>query len=55
MEQAVSFKDSLTASDYKALKYIDGLYTEEEYTVIKAERQGYRDRINELASLDESL
>ncbi len=52
-------KDALTASDYKALKYIDGLYTEEEYAVIKAERQGYRDRINELEeeleSLDESV
>lgn len=49
-------KDALTDSDYKALKYVDGLYTEEEYAVIKAERQGYRDRINELeeelASLD---
>ena len=51
-----ALKDALQESDYKALKYIDGLYTEEEYAIIKAERQGHRDRINELeeelASLD---
>ena len=50
-----ALKDALTESDYKALKYIDGLYTEEDYAVIKAERQSYRDKINaleeELASL----
>ncbi len=49
-------KDALFSTDYKTLKYVDGLYTEEEYAIIKAERQGHRDRINaleeELPSLD---
>lgn len=58
-DEMQSAKEALYNSDYKALKYIDGLYTEEEYAEIKAERQALRDKINalevELASLDENL
>lgn len=41
-------KSKLAATDYKAIKYMEGFYTEEEYTSIKAERQSWRDEINEL-------
>lgn len=38
----------LAQSDYKALKHADGALSDEEYGPIQAERQGFRDRINEL-------
>lgn len=38
----------LTATDYKAIKYAEGLISEADYAPIKAERQALRDRINEL-------
>lgn len=41
-------KALLMESDYKALKYAEGWLTEEEYAPIKAERQRWRERINEL-------
>ncbi len=41
-------KSLLSLSDYKAIKYAEGLLTDEEYAPIKAERQALRDRINEL-------
>ena len=41
-------KTELAATDYKALKYMEGWLSEEEYAPIKAERQTLRDRINAL-------
>ena len=41
-------KQKLKDTDYKAIKYAEGQLTEEEYASTKAERQGWRDRINEL-------
>ena len=41
-------KLQLQQSDYKAIKYAEGLLTEEEYAPIKAERQAMRDEINRL-------
>ena len=46
--QIMALKEELAASDYKAIKYAEGLITAEEYEPIKAERQALRDRINEL-------
>ena len=47
-------KTQLQQTDYKAIKYAEGLISEEEYAPIKAERQSIRDQINELeASLAE--
>ena len=47
-------KKQLDDTDYKAIKYAEGLISEEEYAPIKAERQSIRDQINELeASLVE--
>lgn len=41
-------KDLLFKSDYKAIKYAEGLMLESEYAPIKAERQSWRDEINRL-------
>ena len=44
-------KKQLSDTDYKAIKFAEGQISEEEYASVKAERQGYRDRINELEGL----
>ena len=44
-------KKLLSDTDYKAIKYAEGQISEEEYSEIKSERQGYRDRINYLEGL----
>ena len=44
-------KAKLAASDYQAIKYAEGHFTDEEYAPIKAKRQAWRNRINELAAL----
>ena len=44
-------KKLLSDTDYKAIKYAEGQISEEEYASVRAERQGYRDRINELEAL----
>lgn len=49
--QIMALKEELSASDYKAIKYAEGLITAEEYEPIKAERQALRDRINELEEM----
>lgn len=41
-------KQQLADTDYKAIKYAEGLTSAEEYAPTKAERQSIRDRINEL-------
>jgi hypothetical protein len=38
----------LKESDYKAIKFAEGHYTEEVYASVKAERQALRDEYNEL-------
>ena len=44
-------KKQLSDTDYKAIKYAEGQISESEYAPVRAERQGYRDRINELEML----
>lgn len=41
-------KNQLNETDYKAIKYAEGWYTEEEYAPIKAEREELRQKIREL-------
>ena len=41
----------LNDSDYRAIKYAEGCYTDEEYQPYKELRQSYRDEINELEAL----
>ena len=43
-------KTLLNESDYKAIKYAEGLISEAEYEPIKSERQRYREEINQLES-----
>lgn len=43
--------DELARTDYKLYKYMDGSLSEEDYAPIKAQRQAWRDRINELEAL----
>ena len=41
-------KLELDGSDYKAIKYAEGLLTAEEYEPIRQQRQEWRKQINEL-------
>ena len=47
-QEIKDLKQKLKDTDYKAIKYAEGQLTEEEYASTKAERQSWRDRINEL-------
>ena len=49
--EITQLKKALSDTDYKAIKYAEGQISEEEYSEIKSERQGYRDRINYLEGL----
>lgn len=49
--EILSCKESLTNTDYKTQKYIEGQLTDEEWATVKAQRQAWRDRINELEAL----
>lgn len=51
-EKISKLKQKLRETDYKVLKYIDGLIPEDEYIVIKGQRQGWR---NEIRRLEEQL
>lgn len=44
-------KNLLASTDYQAIKYAEGQITEEEYAEIKAQRQAWRDEINELEKI----
>ena len=48
-------KEQLAETDYKALKFIDGEFTEKEYAPIREERKNYRIKINELEKCLENL
>ena len=47
-ERIAELKRLLTDTDYKAIKYSEGLISEEEYAEVKAQRQAWRDEINQL-------
>ena len=49
--EITQLKKQLSDTDYKAIKYAEGQISEEEYASVRAERQGYRDRINYLEGL----
>lgn len=46
-------KQLLAESDYKAIKFAEGWLTAEEYSDTKAQRQAWRDEINELEGANE--
>lgn len=49
--EIASLKEQLSATDYKAIKFAEGLISATDYEPIKAERQALRDRINELEAM----
>lgn len=48
-------KQNLFYTDYQAIKYAEGMLTEEDYAPIKAQRQAWRDEINILEAELNSL
>lgn len=48
LTEIAELKKALADTDYKAIKFAEGMLTEEEFAPIRAERQKMRDRINEL-------
>ena len=50
-QEIAKLKQKLFDTDYQAIKFAEGLFTAEEYAERKAQRQAWRDRINELMSL----
>ena len=54
IDEINALKKNLADTDYKAIKYAEGWITEEEYAETKAQRQAWRDRINELEHLLQS-
>lgn len=53
-EQIAELKANLDATDYQAIKYAEGWITAEDYAPIKAQRQAWRDRINELEGTEDA-
>lgn len=51
LKRIEELKALLKESDYRAIKYAEGLYTEEEYEPYKVQRKAYRDEINELEKI----
>ena len=49
--EIAELKQKLADTDYNAIKYAEGWIDSEEYAPIKAERQAWRDKINELELL----
>jgi len=45
-------KNLLAQTDYKALKHAEGGYDGEEWEAARAQRQSWRDRINELEAVE---
>ena len=46
--QIINLKKQLSDTDYKAIKYAEGILSEEEYAEDKAKRAGWRAEINRL-------
>ena len=47
-ERINELKKLLKDSDYRAIKYAEGCYTEEQYQPFKEQRQSWRNEINQL-------
>ncbi len=49
--EIVKLKTRLSETDYQAIKYAEGVISEEDYAPVKTERIKWRERINELEKL----
>ena len=47
-QKIIPLKKQLAETDYKAIKYAEGLISDADYAPIKAQRQAVRDQINAL-------
>ena len=50
-QEIIECLDNLSRTDYKAIKFAEGIITEEEYKLIREERQRWRKKINDLEAL----
>lgn len=48
LEAIQRYKQQLRDTDYKAIKYAEGLLTDEGYSEVRKQRQSWRDEINKL-------
>lgn len=48
LARIAELKKMLSETDYKAIKYSEGLISDEEYAPVKAQRQEWRDEINRI-------
>ena len=48
LKRIAFLKGELARTDYEAIKYAEGWFTDTDYAEIKAQRQAWRDEINEL-------
>ena len=53
LNRIAELKQLLAESDYKAIKFAEGWLTADEYAATKAQRQAWRDEINELEGATE--
>lgn len=51
-EQIAELKKQLVDTDYEAIKYSEGWFTEEEYAPIKAKREALREQIRKLQNVE---
>lgn len=49
-QKIASLKQNLADTDYKAIKFAEGVISAKDYAEIKAQRQAWRDEINRLES-----
>lgn len=47
-KEIAEMKQKLRETDYQAIKFAEGVFSEEDFAPVRAERQSWRDRINEL-------
>lgn len=50
-----AYENLLNQTDYKALKHADGVISDADYKEIAAQRQEWRDKINELQAQEQAL
>ena len=55
LAEIIALKQLLARTDYQALKHADGALSDDEYSEVKAQRQEWRDKINELEAQIASL
>ena len=55
LEEKLRLQSFLINTDYKAIKFFEGVMSEEEFAPVRTQRQAARDRINELEALFDKM